>query len=78
MAAVAADAAGMNGASLRRLARLAEERAARRREEVARAAADAGVEETAIEGETVRLSGPALMRRWMNGLGLREAGRGRG
>ncbi|EQB01728.1 hypothetical protein L288_17565, partial [Sphingobium quisquiliarum P25] len=31
-----------------------------------------------IEGETVRLSGPALMRRWMNSLGLREAGRGRG
>ena len=73
MAAVAADAAGMKVAAL---ARRVEARAARRRWEVADAMLAAGVEEARVEGDRVRLSGRGLLRRWLNDLALREAGRG--
>ena len=73
---MAADAAGVSGAMLRRLVRLTQEGAARRRDAVARAAIAAGVEDAQVDGEIVRLTGPGLMRRWMSDLGLREAGRG--
>ena len=63
---------------VRRVAALVEARAARRRFAVAEAMLAAGVEDARVEGETVRLSGPGLMRRWMGDLSLREAGRGRG
>ena len=62
---------------VRRVAALMEARAARRREAVAEAMSAFGVD-ARVEGETVRLSGPGLMRRWMGDLSLREAGRGRG
>lgn len=70
MAAVAADAAGM----MERLRALVEARVDERRRAIVEAAAAAGVEEARVEGETVRLSGRGLMRRWMGDLTLREAG----
>lgn len=60
----------------RRLAGLAEARAARLREAVARAIVARGVADVAIEGEDVRFSGRGLMRRWIGDLAFREAGRG--
>jgi hypothetical protein len=58
-----------------RFAAIAEDRAARRREAVAEEMREAGVE-VAVEGEAVRLTGRGLMRRWVDDLSLREAGRG--
>lgn len=63
-------------ALLRRLSGIAEARAEQRREAVAEAMIEAGIEEARVEGETVRLSGPGLRRRWLGDLALREAGRG--
>lgn len=60
---------------VQRIAAIAEERAARRREAVAQSMRDAGVE-AAVEDEAVRLTGRGLMRRWIDDLALREAGRG--
>ncbi|WP_340265319.1 hypothetical protein [Sphingobium mellinum] len=59
-----------------RLARLAEQRAERRRRAVVEAMLAAGVEEARIEGEAVRLSGRGLLRRWLSDLDLRERARG--
>ena len=73
MAAVAADAARMKVAAL---ARLVEERARRRRREVAEAMLAAGVEDARIEGDAVLLSGRGLMRRWLGALDLRDRVRG--
>lgn len=78
MAALAADAADMNWADInwvRRIAALAEARAAERRRAVAAAAQAAGVDEARVEGDAVRLTGPGLKRRWMADLMLRQAGR---
>lgn len=58
------------------LARMVEERAARRRRAVVEAMLAAGVEEARVEGDAVRLSGRGLLRRWLGDLDLREAGRG--
>lgn len=58
------------------LARIADMRAARLRDRVVAALADAGVE-ARIEGEAVRASGRGLLARWARDLALREAGRGR-
>lgn len=69
---MAADAAGVK---LAVLVRLVEARAEHRRRAVADAMLAAGVD-AQVEGEAVRLSGRGLLRRWMNDLGLREAGRG--
>lgn len=68
----------MSVALLRRAAGIVEARAEQRREAVAQAMLDAGVEEARVEGEVVRLSGRGLLRRWLADIGLREAGRGRG
>lgn len=58
------------------LARIADMRAARLRDRVVAALADAGVA-AVIEGEAVRASGRGLRARWARDLALREAGRGR-
>lgn len=60
---------------VRRIAALAEARAAERRRAVAAAAQAAGVDEARVEGDAVRLTGPGLKRRWMADLMLRQAGR---
>ncbi|MFB0872554.1 MULTISPECIES: hypothetical protein [unclassified Sphingobium] len=57
------------------LARMAEARAARWRDRIVAALADAGVE-AGIEGEAVRASGRGLLARRARDLALREAGRG--
>lgn len=62
---------------MERLRALVEARAEARRREIVAAAMAAGVQEARVEGEAVRLSGPGLMRRWMDDLTLRDAGRGR-
>lgn len=62
---------------MERLRALVEARAEARRREIVAAAVAAGVREARVEGEAVRLSGPGLMRRWMDDLTLRDAGRGR-
>ncbi|MEJ7933387.1 hypothetical protein WG907_03845 [Sphingobium sp. AN558] len=66
----------MRAGLVRRIAGLAEARAARLREAIALAMIGQGVEQVAVEDERVRLSGRGLMRRWMNDLALRGAGRG--
>lgn len=58
-----------------RLRTLAQAAAARRRERIVAALADAGVVAT-IEGEAVRASAPGLAGRWWRDLALRDAGRG--
>lgn len=58
------------------LARRLEARAAQLRDEIARALVAQGMADVVIEGDGVRLSGRGLMRRWINDLALREAGRG--
>ncbi|WP_243855731.1 hypothetical protein [Sphingobium vermicomposti] len=68
----------MKAAMLGRMIRMVEARAERRRRAVASAAISAGVEDAWVEGESVRLTGRGLVRRWMSDLGLREAGRGSG
>ncbi|HUD93427.1 hypothetical protein [Sphingobium sp.] len=57
--------------------RMAEARAARRRERIAAALAEEGVV-AVVEGEAVRASGRGLAGRWWRDLALREAGQGRG
>jgi len=57
------------------LARLVEQRAARRRAAVAAALAEAGLV-VAVEGDAVRASGPDVAARWWRELALRDAGRG--
>ena len=52
-----------------------ERRAQARREGIAAALAEAGVE-ARIEGAAVRISGRGLRARWMRDLALRDAGRG--
>lgn len=59
------------------LARMAQARAARRRERIVAALAAVGVE-ARIEGEAVLLSGREVGARWRRDLMLREAGRGEG
>ncbi|WP_174522205.1 hypothetical protein [Sphingobium amiense] len=58
-----------------RIARLLERRAQARREGIAAALTNAGVE-AHVEGEAVRIGGRGLRARWMRNLALREAGRG--
>lgn len=67
---MAQDAAGVSG-----LAQMLEQRAAARRERIAAALRDEGVE-AAVEGEAVRARGRSLRDRWMRELPLRDAGRG--
>ncbi len=67
----------MSGALVEWAAAIARARGARRRQAVAEAMLDAGVEAVRVDGEAVRLSGRGLMRRWMSDLSMREAGRGR-
>ncbi|MBV2147064.1 hypothetical protein KRZ98_02000 [Sphingobium sp. AS12] len=57
------------------LARLVEQRAARRWAAVAAALDEAGLV-VAIEGDAVRASGRGLVARWWRELALRDAGRG--
>ena len=59
-----------------RLARMLEARAARRQLAIVEAMLAAGVDEAQVEGETVRLSGRGLLRRWLGDLDLRERARG--
>lgn len=71
MATLATDAFAMRAA----LARMVEQRAARRRAAVAAGLEEVGVA-VAIEGDAVRVSGRGLVARWWRDLALREAGRG--
>ncbi|SCW69449.1 hypothetical protein SAMN02927924_02210 [Sphingobium faniae] len=61
----------------RRMAALAEARAAKVRAAVAEAMGAAGAASARVDGESVRASGRGLLARWMDDLALREAGRGR-
>jgi hypothetical protein len=71
VATLAADAVAMKAA----LARLVEQRAARRRVAVAAGLAEAGLA-VVVEGDAVRASGRGLVSRWWRDLALRDAGRG--
>lgn len=56
------------------LERIVEARAARRRERIAAAMAELGIE-ARVEGDAVRAQGVGLAVRWQNDLTLRDAGR---
>ncbi|MFD1107487.1 hypothetical protein [Sphingobium olei] len=58
-----------------RIRTMLEDRAARRRAEIAEALRAEGIEAT-VEGEAVRARAAGLIARWMRDLALREAGRG--
>lgn len=74
---MATDAAVVSDDWTKRIGARVEAQAERWREAVAGALTAAGVETVAVEGEEVRASGRGLIRRWMNDLAVREAGRGR-